>query len=314
MSQPCIVKLDLERIAANLTAERGTSVSAAEALQWLEEEGFQREQDQWFAEAAVIAELRRGEVTDAHPILPGPQAPLDYSDERPAQSYYTLSPDRRKQLASMPDYDKLLIPEFLCGLPREVRQKSRKIVRKAIKARSWKPALAGQSFFHIDDAPGLLMSGQNSAFTDQDNVLPYILADELFEVAYDSFERSEAYSIDRDLRIEGTADFWFSLCTVVGSLRWLPVMPQSFDDDLRRAARLCFPNIMKWWPHIAARDDRFGGSLPKSGWPNWGIPQEFYYSLFNWPITWEYLRSVDALTAGKRFWELWKADEKQNAK
>ena len=256
----------------------------------------------------------KGRLSTRTSFFPGPQAPPQDSDEGPPKSYYTLSPERRKQLASMPDYDKLVIPEFLCGLPREVRQKSRKIVRRAIKARSWKPALASESFIHIDDAPGLLMSGQNSAFTDQENVLLYILTYELRDAIFESFERAEAYSLERDLRTGGTADFWFSSCTVVGPLRWLPRMPPSFNDDLRRAASLCFPNIMKWWPHFAARDDRFGGSLPQSGWPNWGIPQEFYYSLFNWPVTWEYLRSVDAITAGNRFWELWKADEKRMQK
>lgn len=309
MSQPYIVKLDLQRIATNLAAERGIPVALEEATRWLEEAGFEREGDQWFAEAAVIAELRHGEIIDADSYFPGPSAPSDYSDEQPPNSHYTLSPERRRQLALMPEYDKLVIPEFLCGLPRKVRQKTRKIVRKAINARSWKQALASESFIHIDDAHGLLMSGQNSALTDENNVLLFVLTYELRDTAFNSRDRTEAYSIERDLRIEAIAHFWFSLCTVIGPLRWLPVMPASFDEDLRRVARLCFPNLMRWWPHFAARDDRFAGSLPRGGWPNWGIPQEFYHSLFNWPITWDYLRSVDPITAGERLWALWEPEQ-----
>ncbi len=307
MSRTYLVKLNLACVAANLANLRGWVFSMERAGDWLEEQGFQRQGDDWIADARLIGELRHREVVEVQPIDSTPPEPGDLPLELPTHPYYNLGPARRRKLALIPGYDQCIIPKFLCGKPGDVLQKCRRIARNALKKGSWKPALANEEFIHIDDAPGLLlMTSQRSAFTDEDNVLLNHLTEVLSDIAFDMFEKPDCYRILRDLRIEGTADFWFSLCMIVGNTRWLPVMPDCYEEDIRAAARKCFPNLMKWWPHFCARDDRFA-YWGLSGWPSWGLPGEFP-RLFNWPVDWEYYRSVDATTAGKRLMELWEMD------
>jgi hypothetical protein len=303
MSNPYRVNLDLSRVAANMGHEQARSVSLEEAESWLKENGFTRDNGHWVAEAVDIGALQPDEIIDANPLFAEPEIRSDLAPGLPAEDSYTLSPSRRLRLSQIKDYEACVLPAFLCGRPRQVRQAARKVARKAIKNRSWAEAMEGTSFVHIDDAPGFIVMAPPHGWLRDDNLLAYAVNAEVSEIAFDQFDKPEAYAILRDLKIAGCQEFWHSLGTVVGYMGWLPMMDASFTDDLRRTAEACFPSIMRWWPHFCARNERFY-SVSGGKWPNWGLPSEFFH-LLNWPIPWEYLRSVDPATAGKRFQQLW---------
>ncbi len=244
MSNLYLLTLDLAKIAENMSRSEQRLIQLSEVEAWLEESGFERRGEEWLAEAVLVDNLRQEEIIDLRdamspapvmqaPVMQAPVAPEPTVSEPPARfnaqfdmlrppGKFVLDPVRRKELALMPDYDKLLIPEFLCGLHREVKRNSRRIAKRVIKDRSWQFAMSTESWIHVDDAPGVFQVMQNLVLSSEENVRLYVPIEEMKDVVFDLTNGEDKYQIIRDLFIDGISEFWFCLCVIGGSERWLP--------------------------------------------------------------------------------------------
>jgi len=69
MSDQLILRIDLDRVAANLSATRGQPVTRSGAKEWLLENDFEPSEGNWIAEASVASMLGDDEVLEARSLV-----------------------------------------------------------------------------------------------------------------------------------------------------------------------------------------------------------------------------------------------------
>src|SRR5665213_1842432 len=197
-----------------------------------------------------------------------------FSDETPGRgevimTYSRVSPESARtgnDVASEKLKD-IPIPRFLCGHPRNVRRRWKKIVKKLVETRSWPAALEGEDFISIEDAPKvLLLEGGQMDGVDDDNVPLYVVTDVLIDVAADDeYARRDLVA---DLLLEGMKEFWVCLALLNGVGTILP--PAKTVEKQRKFARDCVSRFMEWWEELCAMEGRYCGSLwLPMAWPSW---------------------------------------------
>jgi hypothetical protein len=152
----------------------------------------------------------------------------------------------------------LVIPQLLCGHPRDVRRRWRKVLKKLVKSKSWDEAFATEPFISIEDAPEILMLEEIyqglGGPDDDDQVALYVVNDELCEVAAD--DGYAKLDLVRDLLLEEMHNFWACLTALADTVILPRMKPPSVDQAFARA---CLSRIMIWWEHLVQLEPRYTG-------------------------------------------------------
>ena len=168
--------------------------------------------------------------------------------------------------------EQLLIPKALCGIHKNAGRAWKKITRKAIKARNWDPALEGQEFIPLRDAPGnLVISGPYKELQGE-HVLLYEVMNHLTHETHLGHEHvPESNALREVLILDGLKRFWFCLALLGADSMWFIEKIFGTDPASRRTAAVALPVMLEWLPTFVALEPRFLFGiirLRKPGWAN----------------------------------------------
>lgn len=317
------VKVDRKRLREHLAALTGKRCSAALADAWLREHGFEPVGALWRADNVDLSELLSDEVVAVVPeegVKGDPEHALDGgSDEtsvsmieelmRPGDvgggNYFVRPPapvlgdSERVTLREMEDYDRCVIPRFLVAPHRLVKRRADSIVRRAVRDQTWSNVLKKEAFVHIDDIEGWIIVEPNrlAPFLSNEefpDARLYTVLPQLREYCWAGggpLVNSE-YSLWRAMILEGVNTFWLSLIALASGGIYPPEMGPSYHQDHVDYARTCIQKLLRWWPHVAARQNRLVGGMWRSRlWPIWGVSPRFY-TLLGVPTTGEDLKEM----------------------
>ena len=277
MSDAFYLKIDRARLARRLSDVAGRPLTAEDATGWLLESGFSQEGDLWYSEAAEIAMLEQAEVLELYPAdEPEGTAGTEYPalEDQPLATphAYVLTEERRHRMALMPDYALCTVPRLLIGSAAGVKSRWRTVARRIIRLAQVEAAMKNLEFVHVDDAPGLLVAKLHRGFASStEDIVLYPTLEVLGDLVSDlTNNKHEYYIVCRQLLMDGMDHFWFCLCFVATGGFWLPLMDRSYDADRDEVRRVVLKKILRWWPHLCARNSRFAGSDRQPfPWPRW---------------------------------------------
>jgi hypothetical protein len=199
------------------------------------------------------------------------------------------------------------IPVPLIGYFREARRNWRKIATIALKDGSWENALAGVERIPIDLAPGNILLEGPLPMIAEENVLIYLIRDELFD-AKPRLRKSrvEADESERTLLLAGARDLWFLVGFLGGNIPLLPSIVAERGTNGKIFSQEILWCLMRRWRDLVGLSPRFAlDSRNKFRWPHWGSRAFNLAAQLN--ITVEEIRAVQGLTpldAGQRLGRL----------
>lgn len=181
-----------------------------------------------------------------------------------AQSIHAITVDAKANNAAIPVtiYNKdtvneqLLVPKALWGRYRNVKPKWIRIVKKALKTGSWDAALEGKEMIRVEDMPGNMILKGPDSFCQGDNLLLYVVGEELMHTAlvgaYNE-KRTSQEILHRELVLQGMNYFWFALGMLAGSC-----IPNKTDYEAEKPQvwRKILEGILNWWPHFCQIDEK----------------------------------------------------------
>jgi hypothetical protein len=192
--------------------------------------------------------------------------------------------------------DDLLIPQFLCDMPRKVRVNCRVFARRLIKTNSWDVALEGEPLVLLKDAPGSIVIQRGPDWElEFENVFAYALLDAVSEECSKKGRDWAARYIS--LVERGLYMFWVSLAALDG-----PKLGEGWSKvvDLRAFHSISLRRILNWWPQLCDLDRRFHRGLGKSDeWTAWGGGIVAYARAAGMPDSeWRQAWELDSESAG----------------
>jgi hypothetical protein len=285
------LRINIQAVAANLGESLGRPISDADATEWLVKHGFLPSRGLWRTSKPVELLLGPSEIieqwtTDASgahgenpsrwwPPIDG--APVDIP---PIEA-----------LRKMPNYESCTIPCILrASRCSQVRKNWVRVAKRLPSARSWREAMNDLEFVHIDALNLPIVSIRVPAAIGGDAVYLQPVFDDFGSRSFvglagkQRLTQKEGYLLFRELMIEGSKTYWFSLCFCLSQGHfWVPVISSAYADDVRNAAIAVLRNVMVWWPHICARQGKFRmvGDIANQ-WPRWLSMTALFSQLALW--------------------------------
>jgi hypothetical protein len=164
-------------------------------------------------------------------------------------------------------------------------------------------------FVHIDRVAGGITTKRPLLFSrGHDRIVIYEVMRVLTELIIEMTKNThEVYIVTRQLMMDGLDHFWFCLCFAAPGGLSLPKMSSDYDADRAEARRVVVQKILKWWPHLCARADRFErDEFTSSPLPFWtGVS-----GLFESQEIWQRLNKMDCDGVEEYLRQWLKANEK----
>jgi len=166
--------------------------------------------------------------------------------------------------------EELLIPKALCGTHKNVGRAWRRITRKALKARNWDPALDGQEFVPLKDAPGDLVIAGPYKELQGEHVLLYEVMNHLTHETYLGHEHiPESNALREILILDGLSRPWFCLALLGADSMWFIEKVAFTDPASRRTAAVALERMLELLPAFVALEPRFLDGIIRLRTPGW---------------------------------------------